>query len=253
MMQSNCTAVDPNPDSPCNAAYSSYGFQPALWTGILFCCLFGIELIVHCGLLAYHRLFPRFMFIAVVGAAGELAGWIARTYGHTTPSTATATSPKSSASSSAQHHQCGQLRRPPERHGRLRIQVVAHPAQVVRPRLLRRRLLLSRRPSRGRCAVGGSRDRGCRQSGKSIMIAGVSIQVAVTAPFLLLYLDYNLRRLREWSKAGIPKHERPYPKVEIFNGVIGNQHALCAHPMHLPYCRDGRRLGRLSGHHRGLL
>lgn len=222
MLQSNCTAVDPNPDSPCNAAYSSYGFQPALWTGILFCCLFGIEMIVHCGLLAYHRLFPRFMFIAIVGAAGELAGWIARTYGHHDPF---------------------------DRNGYIAqiICLILSPAFISAVNYVALQNVMdvygskwSRIPRKwyvlGFCAgdfcslvvqaVGGALSAEAETEdavnlGKSIMIAGVSIQVAVTAPFLLLYLDYNLRRLREWSKAGIPKHERPYPKVEIFNGVIG--------------------------------
>ncbi len=53
------------------------------------------------------------------------------------------------------------------------------------------------------------------------MIAGVSIQVAVTAPFMMLYLDYNIRRLREWSQAGIPRHLRPFRRVEWFVGAIG--------------------------------
>lgn len=56
-------------------------------------------------------------------------------------------------------------------------------------------------------------------TGSNVMIAGVSVQVVVTAPFMLLYLDYNLRRLREWAK--LPRHERPDRKVEILNAVIG--------------------------------
>ncbi|SPO27390.1 uncharacterized protein UTRI_10507 [Ustilago trichophora] len=220
MGPSQCTAVDPTPGAICNAANSNYGFQPELWVGIVFSTLFGLEVLIHCGLLALHRGFPKFMIIAIVAACGELAGWIARTYGHTDPF---------------------------DRNGYIAqiICLILSPAFISAVNYVAFQNTMdifgskwSRIPRKwyvlGFCAgdlcslvvqaVGGALSAEASTEdevnlGKNVMIAGVTVQVAVTAPFLLLYLDYNIRRLREW--ASIPKHERPHRKVEIFTATIG--------------------------------
>lgn len=160
------------------------------------------------------------MFVAIVAASGELAGWIARTYGHHDPF---------------------------DRNGYIAqiICLILSPAFISAVNYMAFQNVMdvfghkwSRIPRKwyvlGFClgdlcslvvqAVGGALSAEAETEsqvnvGKAVMIAGVSIQVVVTAPFMLLYIDYNLRRLREWSK--LPKHERPYRKVEIFTGVIG--------------------------------
>ncbi|KAJ1023533.1 hypothetical protein NDA16_003150 [Ustilago loliicola] len=222
MMPSQCTSVDLTPDAICNPVNSSYGFRPELWTGILFSSLFGVLMLTHIALLAYHRLFPKFMFIAVVGAAGELAGWIARTYDHVNPF---------------------------DRNGYIAqiICLILSPAFISAVNYVAFQNVMdvfgkkwSRIPRKyyvwGFCAgdlcslvvqaVGGAMSAEAETEdqvnlGKNVMIAGVTVQVAVTAPFLMLYLDYNIRRLRDWAKSNIPKQERPYQKVEIFNAIIG--------------------------------
>lgn len=191
-----------------------------LWVGIVFSTLFGLEVIIHSGLLAYHRGFPKFMIVAIIAACGELAGWIARTYGHTDPF---------------------------DRNGYIAqiVCLILSPAFISAVNYMAFQNVMdvfghkwSRIPRKwyviGFCcgdfaslvvqAVGGALSAEATtepevNTGKSVMIAGVSVQVAVTAPFLLLYLDYNIRRLREW--ASIPKHERPHRKVEILNATIG--------------------------------
>lgn len=220
MMPSQCTSVDLTPGAICNPKNSSYGFLPELWTGILFSCLFGILVLTHIALLGYHRLFPKFMFIAIVGAAGELAGWIARAYGHVDPF---------------------------DRNGYIAqvICLILSPAFVSAVNYVAFQNVMdvfgkkwSRIPRKyyvlGFCAgdlcslvvqaVGGALSAEAETEeqvnlGKNVMIAGVTVQVAVTAPFLMLYIDYNIRRLREWAK--ISKDERPHRRVEIFNAIIG--------------------------------
>lgn len=221
-LQPTCTAVDPTPGSLCNIENSSYGFQLTLWVGVVFSSIFGVEALLHLGLIAYHRHFPKFMWIAVLGAAGETAGWIARAY-------------------SAPH--------PFDRNAYLAqiICLILSPAFISAVNYVAFQNVMdsfghqwSRIPRRWYVlgfvagdicslvvqAVGGALSaeavtEDAANVGKAVMIAGVSIQVAVTAPFLALYLDYNTRRLRQWCQAKIPKDERPYPKVEILNGVIG--------------------------------
>ncbi|CCF52281.1 hypothetical protein NDA11_004330 [Ustilago hordei] len=219
---SPCTSVDLRPDALCNPENSSYGFQPELWTGIVFSCLFGVLMLIHIALLTYHRLFPKFMLIAIVGAAGELAGWIARTYGHVDPF---------------------------NRNGYIAqiICLILSPAFISAVNYVAFQNVMdvfgnkwSRIPRKwyvlGFCAgdlcslivqaVGGAMSAEAETEdqvnlGKNVMIAGVTVQVAVTAPFLVLYLDYNIRRLGDWAKSKLPKQERPHQKVELFTAVIG--------------------------------
>ncbi|EST04780.1 RTA-like protein [Kalmanozyma brasiliensis GHG001] len=216
----DCTGVDPMPDSLCSIENSSYGFRPALWTGILFSTLFGLVMLIHAFLLLFHRAFPRFMFIAIVAAAGELAGWIARTFGHTNP-----------FNRNAYIAQIVCLILSPAFISAVNYVAFQNVMDVFGSRW-------SRIPRKwyviGFCfgdlcslvvqAVGGAMSAEATtedqvETGKNIMIAGVSVQVAVTAPFMLLYLDYNIRRLREWAR--LAKDERPHRRVEIFNKVIG--------------------------------
>ncbi|CDU26002.1 uncharacterized protein SPSC_06173 [Sporisorium scitamineum] len=217
---SECHSVSSDPDSICKAANSSYGFQPELWVGIVFSALYGLEMLIHAGLLAFHRGYPKFMIVAIVAAAGELAGWIARTYGHVDPFD--------------WNGYVAQI-----------ICLILSPAFISAVNYMAFQNVMdvfgskwSRIPRKyyviGFCigdlcslvvqAVGGALSAEAETqseitTGSNAMIAGVSVQVAVTAPFMLLYLDYNIRRLREWST--LPKHERPHRKVEILNAVIG--------------------------------
>lgn len=222
MPELNCHHVDPTPGALCNADHSSYGFQPLLWTGILFCCLFGVEVLIHLGLLAYHKVFPRFMFICVIGGLGEFGGWVARTYGHVDP-----------FNRNAYIAQTICLILSPAFISAVNYVAFQHTMDVFGSkwsRIPRKWYVL------GFCAgdisslvvqaVGGALSAEAVtepqvEVGKNVMIAGVTLQVAVTAPFLMLFFDYTIRRLRDWKKAGIPKSERPYPKVELFTAIIG--------------------------------
>ncbi|CBQ72726.1 conserved hypothetical protein [Sporisorium reilianum SRZ2] len=217
---SDCHSVSSDPNSICSAAHSSYGFQPELWVGIVFSALFGLEMLIHAGLLAFHRGFPRFMAIAIVAAAGELAGWIARTYGHVDPfdwsgyvtqiiclilSPAFISAVNYVAFQNVMDVFGSKWSRIPRKYYVIGFCIGDLCSLVVQ-------------------AVGGALSAEAEtpseiDTGSNVMITGVSIQVAVTAPFLLLYLDYNLRRLREWAK--LPRHERPHRRVEVLNAVIG--------------------------------
>ncbi|SNX85479.1 uncharacterized protein MEPE_04188 [Melanopsichium pennsylvanicum] len=220
MLLSECTRVDPTPGSICSAENSNYGFQPELWVGIVFSTLFGLEVLIHTGLLFYHRFFPKFMIVAITAACGELAGWIARTYGHNDPFDRNGYIAQiiclilSPAFISAVNYLAFQHIMDVFGHKWSRISrkwyVLAFCAGDLASLVVQ--------------AVGGALSAEADTEsqinlGKSVMIAGVSVQVAVTAPFMLLYLDYNLRRLREW--ASIPRDERPHKKLEIFTGIIG--------------------------------
>lgn len=185
----------------------------------MFSTLFGLEMLIHSGLLAFHRGFPRFMTVAIVAAAGELAGWIARAYGHVDP-----------FNRNAYIAQIVCLILSPAFISAVNYMAFQHVMDVFGSKW-------SRIPRKyyviGFClgdlcslivqAVGGALSAEAEtepeiELGKNVMIAGVSVQVAVTAPFLMLYLDYNFHRLREWAR--LPKTERPYRKMEIFNGII---------------------------------
>lgn len=188
--------------------------------GVVFSTLFGLEMLIHAALLAFHRGRPKFMAVAIVAASGEMAGWIARTYGHINPF--------------GRNAYIAQI-----------VCLILSPAFISAVNYMAFQNVMdvfgskwSRIPRKyyviGFCigdlcslvvqAVGGALSAEATteeqvELGKNIMIAGVSVQVAVTAPFMFLYLDYSIRRLREWAE--LPKSERPHRKVEIFNAVIG--------------------------------
>lgn len=220
--QPSCSAVDPLPGNVCSIENSVYGFQLTLWVGIVFSTIFGIEALLHLGLLAYHRHFPKFMWIAVLGATGETAGWIARAY-------------------SAPHIF--------DRNAYLAqiVCLILSPAFISAVNYVGFQNVMdsfghtwSRIPRKWYVlgfvtgdicslivqAVGGALSAQAEtdaqaDTGKAVMIAGVSIQVAVTAPFMLLYIDYNFRRLRQWAKDKTHKREQAHRKVETLNAVIG--------------------------------
>jgi len=162
------------------------------------------------------------MFICVIGAVGELAGWIARTYGHVDP-----------FDRNAYIAQTICLILSPAFISAVNYVAFQHTMDVFGSkwsRIPRKWYVL------GFCAgdisslivqaVGGALSAEAETAhavevGKNVMIAGVTLQVAVTAPFLLLFFDYTFHRLRDWSKSGIPKNERPYRRVEIFTAIIG--------------------------------
>lgn len=191
-----------------------------LWVGILFSTLFGLTMLIHIGLLVFYRGLPKFMIVAVVAAAGELAGWIARTYGHVDPFNRDAYIAQivclilSPAFISAVNYMAFQnvmdfygskWSRIPRKYYVIGFCIGDLCSLVVQ-------------------AIGGALSAEATTQdevnlGKNIAIAGVSIQVAVSAPFMFLYLDYSFRRLREWGN--LSKSQRPYPKLEIFNAVIG--------------------------------
>ncbi|PWY97627.1 RTA1-domain-containing protein [Testicularia cyperi] len=217
-----CPEVDPNPGQICSIENSPYGFEPTLWIGIVYSAIFGVLALTHLGLMAYHRWFPKFMFIAVLGACGELAGWIGRAYSAPHPFDRNAYLDQiiclilSPAFISAVNYVAFQNVMDVYGHKWSRIPrkwyVLAFVAGDICSLVVQ--------------AVGGAlsaeaETETAANTGKAIMIAGVSIQVAVTAPFMALYIDYNFRRLLEWRKKGLACHERPYPRVEVFNAAIG--------------------------------
>lgn len=162
-------------------------FPTELWVGIVFSSLFGLVMFILLGLLAFHRGFPKFMIVAIVAAAGETAGWIARTYGHVDPFgwngyiTQTICLILSPAFISAANY--------------MAFQNVMDVFGNKWSRIPRKYYVI------GFCigdlfslivqAVGGALSAEANtpsevSTGSNVMIAGVSVQVVVTAPFMLL-------------------------------------------------------------------
>lgn len=81
---SHCTAIDNTPGSICQLTHAPYKYIPTLWVGLLFTVLFVIVFVSHLVLALWPHKFRRggFMLLAVVCAAGELAGWAARVNSH---------------------------------------------------------------------------------------------------------------------------------------------------------------------------
>ncbi|KAI4164276.1 MAG: hypothetical protein LQ342_002241 [Letrouitia transgressa] len=76
-----CTAFDPN-DPP------NYGYTPSLPAGIVFIVLFALIALAHTIQLVLSRRW--WLLVFVLGAVGELLGWIGRTWAHACPYSITA-------------------------------------------------------------------------------------------------------------------------------------------------------------------
>ncbi|PWN47424.1 RTA1-domain-containing protein [Violaceomyces palustris] len=217
-----CNKVDPNPESFCNVENTWYGYTPVMWIQVVFSVLFGVLILAH--LVQYVRYFKtreHFITLAIVCACGEAAGWIARCFSSNNPFQRDPYLAQiiclilSPVFISAVNYVA--FIRTIDIMGITwsRISRKAYVWIFVAGDLIS---LIIQAAGGGISATAETESE--TDLGKTLMIVGVSVQVLVTGPFLISFLDYNFRRIRSGKTRGVDPDSNSVHTLAPFNLAI---------------------------------
>ncbi|KDN41671.1 RTA1-domain-containing protein [Tilletiaria anomala UBC 951] len=197
----SCQGVDPRPDQQCSLDHVPYKYVPALWLGVAFTACHALLFLTHITLSGWRWKRGGFMLLAAVCSAGEIAGWASRIQSSLHPFDVDAYIAQlvclilSPVFISAVNYVTLERIMDVVGHDFARLKKRTYFTLFVSGDILS---LIIQAVGGGLSATANTEH--ALQIGSQITLAGVVIQVAVTAPFELLFADFHLRHYIQYKK-----------------------------------------------------